>query len=113
VETNFDALVFQGCEEFVDAVGAAVGCLGVEEAEVCEALGDSLFSSEGLLALEASYVGKSRVDGLLDNLVCTNGRVVHFHACAHIDAGAIVERIVAKKCFERRVPGCRVSATTC
>jgi hypothetical protein len=59
VETNFDALVFQGCEESVDAVGAAVGCLGVEEAGVDEALGDSYLSSEGLLALEATYIGKS------------------------------------------------------
>jgi hypothetical protein len=58
-ETNFDALVFQICEESVDAVGITVGFLGVEAARVYEALGDSLLSSECLLALEASYVGKS------------------------------------------------------
>jgi hypothetical protein len=33
VETNFNALVFQGCGECVDAVGVAVGCLGVEKRE--------------------------------------------------------------------------------
>jgi hypothetical protein len=77
VETNFDALVVMGCGDSVDAVGAAVGCLGVEEAGVYEALGDSFVSSEGLLALEASYVGKLRLNGLRDSLLCPNGRVAH------------------------------------
>jgi hypothetical protein len=41
VETNFDAFVFHGGEEPVEAVGAAVGGLGVEKAGVDETLGDS------------------------------------------------------------------------
>jgi hypothetical protein len=32
METNFDAFVFQGCEESIDVVGAAVGLPRVEEA---------------------------------------------------------------------------------
>jgi hypothetical protein len=48
VETNFDPFVFHGCEEAVDAVGAAVGRLCVEESGIYEAFGDSLLSnSEG------------------------------------------------------------------
>jgi hypothetical protein len=47
METNFDAFLFQGCEESIDAVGAAVGLPRVEEAGAYEALGDSLLSSEG------------------------------------------------------------------
>eukprot|EP00193_Tetraselmis_chui_P008514 CAMPEP_0177754336 /NCGR_PEP_ID=MMETSP0491_2-20121128/1955_1 /TAXON_ID=63592 /ORGANISM="Tetraselmis chuii, Strain PLY429" /LENGTH=146 /DNA_ID=CAMNT_0019269713 /DNA_START=1331 /DNA_END=1770 /DNA_ORIENTATION=- len=43
VETNFDAGVFEDCEEFIDAIGVAVGCLSAEEAGVY----DSLLSSEG------------------------------------------------------------------
>jgi hypothetical protein len=54
VETNFDALVSQGCKESANVVGVAVISLGVEEAGVDEALGDSLLSNEVLLALEAS-----------------------------------------------------------
>jgi hypothetical protein len=77
VETNFDALVFQGCEESIDAADASAGRQSVEEAGVCEALGDSLFSSEGLVALESSNEGKSRLDVLRDSLVCPNGRIVH------------------------------------
>jgi hypothetical protein len=77
VETNFDAFVFQSWEESIYVIGASVGYLGVEEAGVYEGLGDSLLSSEGLLALEASNVGKSRLDGMRDSLVCPNGRVVH------------------------------------
>jgi hypothetical protein len=42
VETNFGAFVLQGCEESIDAVGAAVGCLRVKEAGVYKALGDEL-----------------------------------------------------------------------
>jgi hypothetical protein len=76
VGTNFDEFVFQGCEESVDAVGAAVGCLRVEEAGVNEAFCNSLLSCEGLFALEAANVGKSRLDGLRDSLVCPNGRAV-------------------------------------
>jgi hypothetical protein len=65
VETNLDPFVFQGCEEAVDAVGAAVGRLCVEEAGVYEAFGDSLLSGKGLLAFESSnIIGKSRLDGL-------------------------------------------------
>jgi formylmethanofuran dehydrogenase subunit E len=51
VETNFDAFIFHGCEEPVDAVGASVGHLGVEELGVDVTLGDSLLSSDGLLAI--------------------------------------------------------------
>jgi hypothetical protein len=68
--------------------------LGVEEAGAEEALNDSLFSSEGLLALEVSKVGKSRLDGMRDNLVCPNGRVVHVPCVRSSAAVAIVERIV-------------------
>jgi hypothetical protein len=57
VETNFDALAFHGCEDSVDAADAAVSYLSVEEAGLNEALGDSLLSNEGILALETSYVG--------------------------------------------------------
>jgi hypothetical protein len=59
VETNFDSFVFQGREEAVDAVGAAVGRLCVEESRVDEAFGDSLLPGKGLLAFESSNVGKS------------------------------------------------------
>jgi hypothetical protein len=59
VETNFDAFVFKGWEGSIDAVGTSVICLGVEEAGVYEALGDSLLASEGLLATEVSNIGKS------------------------------------------------------
>jgi hypothetical protein len=51
VETNFDAFVFLGCEESVDAVGDSVGRLGVEEPGLDEALGDSFLSRECLFAL--------------------------------------------------------------
>jgi hypothetical protein len=59
VETNFDPFVIQGCEEAVDAVGAAVGRMCVEEAGADEASGDSLFSGKGFLAFESPNVGKS------------------------------------------------------
>jgi hypothetical protein len=59
VETSFDAFVFHGCEKSIDAVGAAVGYMDIEEAGVYEALGDSLLSSEGLLALDSANVGRS------------------------------------------------------
>jgi hypothetical protein len=49
--------IFQGCEDFIDAVGARVGYLRVEEAGVHGALGDSLLSSKGILAFESANVG--------------------------------------------------------
>jgi hypothetical protein len=69
VETNFDPFVFQGCQEAVDTVGAAVGRLCVEEAGVDEAFGHSLLSGKGFLAFESPNVGKSRLNGLRDSLV--------------------------------------------
>jgi hypothetical protein len=59
VETNFDAFVFKGCHKSIDAVGAVVGYLPTEEAGIYDALGDSLLSSEGLLALKAANIGRS------------------------------------------------------
>jgi hypothetical protein len=59
VETNFDAFVVLGCEESVNAVSVAVGCLRDKEAGESEALGDSLRSREDLLALEAANASKS------------------------------------------------------
>jgi hypothetical protein len=44
LDTNFDTSVFEGYEESVDAAGAAVGCVRVEEPGVKEALGESLLS---------------------------------------------------------------------
>jgi hypothetical protein len=105
VETNFDALVFHGCEESVDAVGAAVGCLGVEEAGVDEALGDSLFSCEGILGLELSFVGKARLHGMRDSLVCPNGRVVHIQGVRSFRCGSNRQMNRCDSCFERRVYG--------
>jgi hypothetical protein len=59
-ETNFDAFVFKGCHnKTIDAVGAVVGCLPIEETGIYDALGDSLLSSEGLLALKAANIGGS------------------------------------------------------
>jgi hypothetical protein len=49
--------VFWGCEESVNAVGAAVNNMCVEEAGVHVAFGDSLLSHKGLL--EAANIGKS------------------------------------------------------
>jgi hypothetical protein len=92
VETNFDAFVSHGCEESVDAVDDAIGCLGIEEAGVYEALGDSLLSSEDLLALEASYVGKSRV---VTALCVRTAASCTSHARAISAAVAVVERVVA------------------
>jgi hypothetical protein len=66
----------------------------LEEAGVHEAFCDSLLSRKGLLALEAANVGKSRLGGLRDSLVCPNGRVVHILASALSAAIAVVERIV-------------------
>jgi hypothetical protein len=110
VETNFDALVFRGREEAVDAVNEAVGCLGVEDVGVYEALGDTLMSSGGLLAIEASYAGKSRLDGMRDRLVCPNGRVVHTLGVRSFRCGSARQTNLRYMCFERRVRGCKVNA---
>jgi hypothetical protein len=59
VETNFDPFVFYGCEESVDAFGAAVGSMCVEKAGVHEAFCDSQLFRADLLALEAVNVVKS------------------------------------------------------
>jgi hypothetical protein len=77
VDSDFDSLVFQGCEESIDAVGVLVGRLGVGELGVDESLGDSLLSREGLLALEPSNVDTFSFDGMRDSLVYQSGRVVH------------------------------------
>jgi hypothetical protein len=49
METNFDPFVFQGCEEAVDAVGAAVGRMCVEESGVYKAFGDSLLTGKAIV----------------------------------------------------------------
>jgi hypothetical protein len=56
VEADFKALVVECWEEAVDSVSAPVPCMGVEESEVDEPLGDPFVSREELLALEASKV---------------------------------------------------------
>jgi hypothetical protein len=68
VETNFDAFVFLGCQESVDAVGDSVGSLGVEEPGLDEALGDSFLSRECLFAFKSSSISNSRLDGMRDSL---------------------------------------------
>jgi hypothetical protein len=96
VDASFDSLVFQGCEESVEAVGTAVGNLCVQEAGVHEAFGDSHLSRKGLFALEAANnIGMSRLDGWRGSLVCPLDRVVDIpYACALSNAVAVVERIV-------------------
>jgi hypothetical protein len=91
VETNFDSFVFQGREEAVDAVGAAVGRMCVEEPGVDEAFGYLLLSGKGLLAFESSDVGKSRLDGLC---VRTAAYVIS-QACARSASVVVVEQTVA------------------
>jgi hypothetical protein len=110
VETNFDTFVVKGCEESIDAVGAVVGCMRIEEAGVSEALGDSLRSREGLLTLEAANVGKSRLDGLRDSLVCPNGRVVDIPSVRSFRCGSFCRTNRCESCYERRVLGCLVNA---
>jgi hypothetical protein len=110
VETSFDPFVFRGCEESVDAVGAAVGSLCVDEAGVHEAFGDSLLSRKGLLALEAANIGKSLLDGLRDSLVCPNGRVVDFPYVRSFRCVRGCRTNRCHSCFERRVRGRRVNA---
>jgi hypothetical protein len=75
-----------------------------------EALGNSLLSSEGLVALEPSDVGKSRLDGMLDSLACPNGRVVHIPGARSSGCGSSRRTNRCHMCFERRVRGCRISA---
>jgi hypothetical protein len=82
----------------------------VEEAGVNEALGDSLLSREGLLKLAAANVGKSRLDGRHDNLVCSNGRVVDIPRLRSFRCGSGCRTNRSQSCFEHRVRGCRVSA---
>jgi hypothetical protein len=77
VETNLCPCLLGLREESVDNIDVEVGSLGVEEAGLYEALSDLLLASEGLLALEASYVGKWRLGSLRDSLVFPNGRVLH------------------------------------
>jgi hypothetical protein len=91
VETNFETFVCQGCEEFVDAVGAPVGCMRVQETGVHEAFCDSLLSREGLLALEAANVGKSRLDGLRDNMCVRTAASLTSQACALSAEVAVVK----------------------
>ena len=110
METNFEAFVFQCREEAVDAVGAAVGSLCVEESGVDEAFGDSLLSGKGLLAFESSNVGKSRLDGLRDSLVCPNGRVCNIPGVRSFRFGSGCRTNRCQSCFERRVRGRRVNA---
>jgi hypothetical protein len=110
VETNFDPFVFHGCEESVDAVGTTVGSLCVEEAGVNEAFGDSLLSRKGRPALEAANIGKSRLDGLRDNLVCPNGRVVDIPGVRSFRCGSGCRTNRCHRCFERRFRGRRVNA---
>jgi hypothetical protein len=110
VETNFDPFVFQGCEEAVDAVGVAVGRVCVEEAGVDEAFGDPLLSGKGLLAFESSNVGKSRLDGLRDSPVCSNGRVCNILGVRSFRFGSGRQTNRCKSCFERRVRGRKVIA---
>jgi hypothetical protein len=109
-ETNLDPFVFQGCEETVDAVGVAVDGLCVKEAGVSEAFCDSLLSREGLLALEAANVGKSRLDGLRDSLVCPNGRVVDIPGVRSFRYGSGYRMNCCQSSFERRVRGRKVNA---
>jgi hypothetical protein len=110
VETNLDPFVFQGREEAVDAVGAAVGRMCVEGAGVDEAFGDSLLSGKGLLAFESSNVGKSRLDGLRDNLMCPNGRVCNIPCVRSFRFGSGRRTNRCQSCFKRRVRGRRVNA---
>jgi hypothetical protein len=112
VETNFDPFVFHGREEAVDAVGAAVGRMCVEEAGVDEAFGDLLLSGKGLLAFESSNVGKSGLDGLRDSLVCPNGRVCNIPGVRSFRFGSGCRTNRCHSFFERRVRGRRVNATS-
>jgi hypothetical protein len=105
VETNFDPLVFRGCEESVDAVDAPVGNLYVEEARVHEALNDSLLSRKGVLALGAANIGKLRLDGLRDSLVCPNGCVVDIACVRSFRSGSGCRTNRCNSYFERRVCG--------
>jgi hypothetical protein len=110
VETNFDPFVFPGCKEAVDAVGAAVGLMCVEEAGVDEAFGDSLLSGKGLFAFESSNVGKSRLDDLRDSLVCSNGRVCNISCVRSFRCGSGCRKNRCRSSFERRVRGRIVNA---
>jgi hypothetical protein len=84
--------------------------MGVEEAGVDEALGDSLLSGEGLVTLEASYVGEPRLDSLRGSLVCPNGRVVHILGVRSFrcDSGRRTNR--CHSCYECRVRDFRVNS---
>jgi hypothetical protein len=75
--SQFDAFVFRGCEDSVESVGASVGRLGVKKPGVDEWPDDSLLSCGDLLSLEPYDVGKSRLDGIRDNLVFERLRRAH------------------------------------
>eukprot|EP00193_Tetraselmis_chui_P000280 CAMPEP_0177761228 /NCGR_PEP_ID=MMETSP0491_2-20121128/5692_1 /TAXON_ID=63592 /ORGANISM="Tetraselmis chuii, Strain PLY429" /LENGTH=192 /DNA_ID=CAMNT_0019277187 /DNA_START=859 /DNA_END=1439 /DNA_ORIENTATION=- len=96
VETNFEAFVFKCREEAVDAVGAAVGSLCVEESGVDEAFGDSLLSGKGLLAFESSNVGSRDSTACVAVLCVRTAASVISQACARSASVAVVERIVAR-----------------
>jgi hypothetical protein len=84
--------------------------MSVEEAGVHEASCDSLLSRKGLFALEAASVGKSRLDGLRDSLVCPNIRVVDIQGVRSFRCGSGCRTSRCQSCFERSVRGRGVNA---
>jgi hypothetical protein len=95
VETNFDPLVFQGCEECVDAIGAPVGNMYVEEAGVNQAFNDSLLSRKGVLALGAANIVSCNSTACVTALCVRTAASRISHAYARSAPVAVVERIVA------------------
>jgi hypothetical protein len=77
VETNFDALVFQGCEESVDAVGTAVADWLSKNVEYKRRSATRSSQVRAFLPLKRLMHVKSRLDGMRGSLVCPKGRVGH------------------------------------
>jgi hypothetical protein len=82
----------------------------VEEAGVHEAFGDSLLSSKGLLAFETANIGKSRLDGMRDSLVCPNGCVMDIPRVRSFRCGSGCRTNRCHSYFERHIRGCTVNA---